>query len=58
MAAYEERHISTARELAKLMCENDLLRGATVPPFKQDRELNVAYHHLSEVERARHYICQ
>jgi hypothetical protein len=32
MAAYEERHIAMSRELAQLKCENDLLRGGTIPP--------------------------
>jgi hypothetical protein len=58
LAAYEERHIATSRDLAQLKCENDLLRGGTVPPTNQDRELKVAYHCLSEAEHKWHYIHQ
>jgi hypothetical protein len=36
MAAYEECHIATSRELAQLKCENDLLHGGTVCPKDQD----------------------
>jgi hypothetical protein len=57
MAAYE-RHTATSWELAQLKCENDLLRGGTVPPSEQDQELKVAYHHLSEAKHAWHYIRQ
>jgi hypothetical protein len=32
ITAYDERHITTSHELAQLKCENDLLRGGTVPP--------------------------
>jgi hypothetical protein len=32
MAAYEERNITISRKLAQLKCENDLLRGGTIPP--------------------------
>jgi hypothetical protein len=56
MAASDERHIATLRELMQLKCENDLLRGGTVPPSYQDWDLKVAYHHLSEAEHAWHYI--
>jgi hypothetical protein len=58
MAAYEERHISTPRELTQLKCESDLLRGGTVPPSEQDRELKVTYCRLSEAQHAWHYIHQ
>jgi hypothetical protein len=58
MAAYEERHITISRELVQLKCENDLLRGGTVPPLDQDWELNVAYRRLSEAEHTWHYIRQ
>jgi hypothetical protein len=56
MAAFEERYTATSRELTQLKCESDLLRGGTVPPSEQDRELKVAYHHLSDVEHMWHYI--
>jgi hypothetical protein len=56
MAAYEERHIATPCELVQLKCKNDLLRGGTVPPTDQDRELKVVYHRLSEAKCAWHYI--
>jgi hypothetical protein len=58
MASYEECHTATLRELAQLKCENDLLRGGTVPPTKQDKELKVVYHCLSEAKHAWHYIRQ
>jgi hypothetical protein len=41
-----------------LKCENDLLRGGTVPPSEQDRQLKVTYHRLNNVEHAWHYIHQ
>jgi hypothetical protein len=41
MAAYDDRHITISCELAQLKCENDLLRGGTVPPLDQDREMKV-----------------
>jgi hypothetical protein len=50
MVAYDERYTATSRELAQLKCEKDLLRGGTVPPSEQDRELKVVYHHPSEAE--------
>jgi hypothetical protein len=56
MATYEERHISTARELAQLKYKNDLLCGGTIPPSEQDWELKVAYRRLSEAEHVWHYI--
>jgi hypothetical protein len=52
MTTCEERHF------VQLKCENDLLCGGTVPPTDQNRELKVAYHHLSEAEQAWHYIHQ
>jgi hypothetical protein len=52
MATYEERHISTALELAQLKYKNDLLCGGTIPPSEQDWELKVAYRRLSEAEHA------
>ena len=58
LTAYEKRHISISRELAQLKGENDLLRGGTVSPSDQDRELMVAYRRLSEAEHAWHYIHQ
>jgi hypothetical protein len=58
MAACEERYTATSRELVQLKCENDLLYGGTVPPSEPDQELKVAYHHLSDVEHAWHYIRQ
>jgi hypothetical protein len=58
MATYEECHIATSHELAQLKCENDLLRGGTIPPIDQDRESKVVYHRLSKAEHAWHYIPQ
>jgi adenosyl cobinamide kinase/adenosyl cobinamide phosphate guanylyltransferase len=49
---------ATSCELTQLKCENDLLRGVTVPPTDQDWELKVAYHRLSEAEHSWHYIRQ
>jgi hypothetical protein len=58
MAAYKECHITISRELTQLKCENDLLRGGTIPPSDQDWELMVVYYHLSEAEHTWHYIRQ
>jgi hypothetical protein len=58
MAAYEEHHIATSCELAQLKCDNDHLRGGTVPPPDQDRELKVAYHRFTEAKHVCHYIHQ
>jgi hypothetical protein len=58
MAAYDECHIAISREPTQLKCENDLLRGGTVPPLDQDRELKVMYRCLSKAEHAWHYIRQ
>jgi hypothetical protein len=56
MAACEERYTTMSRELTQLKCENDLLRGGTVPSSEQDPKLKVTYHHLSDAEHAWHYI--
>jgi hypothetical protein len=40
------------------MCENDLLRGDTIPPSDQDWELKITYRRLSEAEHVWHYIHQ
>jgi hypothetical protein len=53
--ASEERYTATSWELTQLKCENDLLRGGTVPPSEQDRELKVVYHHLINTKHAWHY---
>jgi hypothetical protein len=58
MAAYEECHLSTSRELAQLKCKNDLLHGGIVPPSEHEWEVKVAYCRLCEVEHAWHYIHQ
>jgi hypothetical protein len=58
MAICEERYTATSRELAQLKCENDLLRGGTIPPSEQGRELKVMYCRLSDAEHAWHYIHQ
>jgi hypothetical protein len=50
LAAYDVHISNISHELAQLKNENDLLRGDTVPPSDQDRELAVAYHHLSEAD--------
>jgi hypothetical protein len=58
MATYDEFHIATSRELTQLKCENDLLRGGTVPPSNQDQELKVANRRISKAEHRWHYIHQ
>jgi uncharacterized protein YktB (UPF0637 family) len=58
MAACEEHYTATSRELTQLKCKNDHLRGGTVPPSQQDRELKVAYRRLSDAKHACHYIRQ
>jgi hypothetical protein len=48
--AYEEHTAATSRVLKRLRHENAVLCSGACPPSKQDRELQVAYHLLSEVE--------
>jgi hypothetical protein len=58
LTAYEEHATAISRELERLRHENAVLRSGTLPPSDQDRELNVAYHRLSEVEHGWNYTCQ
>jgi hypothetical protein len=58
MPAYDERHIATLRELAQLMCENDLLCGGRVLSSDKDHELKVTYRRLNKVKHTWHYIHQ
>jgi hypothetical protein len=55
LAAYDVHINDISHELAQLKNQNDLLCGGTVPPLDQDRELAVAYHHLSEAEHRWNY---
>jgi hypothetical protein len=43
-------------ELTQVKCENDLLRGGTIPSSEQDQKLKVTYHHLNDAKHAWHYI--
>jgi hypothetical protein len=47
-----EQHVEGLRR------ENATLRSGTLPPLGQDRELQVAYRHLSEAEHEWHYVRQ
>jgi hypothetical protein len=44
--AYEDHATATSRELERLRHENAVLRSSALPLSEQDRELQVAYHHL------------
>jgi hypothetical protein len=50
LTTYEEHTIATSRDLERLRHENAVLRSSAHPPSEQDRELQVAYHRLSEAE--------
>jgi hypothetical protein len=58
MAAYDEHHIAISHEIEQLKHENDLLRGGTLHPSDQDRELKVAYRRLSEAKHRWNYTRQ
>jgi hypothetical protein len=55
LISYEENATATARELERLRHENAVLRSSALTPSEQDRELQVAYRHLSEAERGLSY---
>jgi hypothetical protein len=57
LTAYEEHATATTHELERLRHENAILRSGALPPSKQDRELQVAYCHLSEAELVWNYTC-
>jgi hypothetical protein len=50
LAAYEESATATSRELERLRHENAILYSGARPPSEQDRELQDAYHHLSDTK--------
>jgi hypothetical protein len=58
MAAYEEHDTTISCELGQLKHENDLLRGATLPPSDHNHKLKVTYHCLSEAEHGWNYTQQ
>jgi hypothetical protein len=47
-----EQHVEELRHV------NAILRSGTPPLLDQDRELQVAYHHLSEAKHGWHYFLQ
>jgi hypothetical protein len=50
--------VSLEQHIEELRCANAILHSGTPPPSDQDRELQVAYHHLSEAEHGWHYFRQ
>jgi hypothetical protein len=50
LAAYEESATATSHELERLRHENAILYSGARPPSEQDRELQDAYHHLSDTK--------
>jgi hypothetical protein len=57
LTAYEEHTTATSRELERLRHENAILCSSAHPPTKQDRELQVTYRRLSEVEHGWNHTC-
>jgi hypothetical protein len=55
LTAYEESTTTTFHELERLRHENAILYSGARPPLDQDCELQVAYHHLSDVEHGWNY---
>jgi hypothetical protein len=49
---------SLEQHIEELRHANAILRSGTPPPSNQDRELQVAYHRLSEAEHGWHYFRQ
>jgi TolA-binding protein len=49
---------SLEQQVEELRRANTILHSGTPPPSDQDRELQVAYRHLSEAEHGWHYFCQ
>jgi hypothetical protein len=58
LTTYDEHNTCISRELEQLKQENALLYSGTLPPLDQERELKVAYCHLSEAEHAWNYTRQ
>jgi hypothetical protein len=50
LIAYKEHTTAASRELERLRHENAILHSSALPPSEQDRELQVIYCRLSEVE--------
>jgi hypothetical protein len=51
-------HFGSLEQHAKeLRRDNAILHSGTLPPSDKDRELQVAYHCLSEAEHGWHYFC-
>jgi hypothetical protein len=50
LTAYKEHTAATSCELKRLRHENAVLRSGACPPSEQDRELQAAFHRLSEAE--------
>jgi hypothetical protein len=49
---------SLEQHVEELRRANAILRSGTPPPLDQDRELQIAYRHLSEAEHGWHYFRQ
>jgi hypothetical protein len=56
--AYEDHATATSRELERLRHENAVLRSSALPLSEQDRELQVAYHHLRVAKHGLNYMRQ
>jgi hypothetical protein len=52
-----EHTAATLHELERLRHENVVLHSSARPPSEQDRELQVAYHRLSEAEHGWNHTC-
>jgi hypothetical protein len=50
LMAYKESATAATRETERLRHENAILRSSARPPSEQDRKLQVAYCHLSNIE--------
>jgi hypothetical protein len=50
LMAYKESATAATHETERLRHENAILRSSAHPPSEQDRKLQVAYYHLSNVE--------
>jgi hypothetical protein len=55
LTAHEEHTTATSSELERLRHENVILRSSALSPIEQDREMQVAYRHLSEAEHGWNY---
>jgi hypothetical protein len=50
LTTYEERATATLTEMEKVRHENATLHSSALSPLEQDRELQAAYHRISEAE--------